>query len=70
MSHLPLTQQELTSLEIKAEYGDLDYLTVSKRQVRILASLYYIMNKNKTDDYYYSNVDMIRDLIETIFEKR
>jgi hypothetical protein len=28
------------------------------------------MNKDKTYDYFYSNVDMIRDLIEAIFEKR
>jgi hypothetical protein len=70
MSHLPLTQKELLTLGDTAEYGDLDHTTASKRHVRILTSLYYITNKDKNYDHYYSNVDMIRDLIERIFEKR
>lgn len=71
MSHLPLTQEELLTLGDTAEYGDLDHTTASKRHVRILTSLHFVLGSNEENySVPYANIDTIRNLIERFFGKK
>jgi hypothetical protein len=71
MSKRPLTQQELLALSEQAEYGGLDHTTASKRHVRILTSLHFVLDGNQDDhSTLYANLETIQTLIERFFGKR
>ncbi len=71
MSFIPLSQKELQELLERAESGELDHATISKRQVRILASLHFVLAQNDEEALVpYSNIFAIIQLIEHSFQKR
>ena len=70
MSARYLSQQELKTLQEKATYGDLDHTTLSKRHVRILLSLHFVLSTNKDMiSLPYASLSVIINLIERFFGK-
>jgi hypothetical protein len=71
MSKKFLSPEELYQMGQRAEFGELDYFNVSKRHLRILAALHYVVYEgNGVYRTYYANLQAIEDLIEKLFGKR
>lgn len=71
MSEKILTNDELRDLHEKAEWGELDHSTASKRHVRIMASLHFILGSNEEDySVPYASMETILKIIECFFGKK
>lgn len=71
MSERLLTPWQLEALRDHAEFGDLTSKTTSKRQARILTSLYSVQRNGRgTHEIHYCNIETIIDLIEVFFDKK
>jgi len=70
MSAPYLSQRELVAIEREAEFGDLDHTTLSKRHVRILLSLHFVLSTNEDMiSLPYAALSVIVSLIERFFGK-
>ncbi len=71
MSTRYLTPWQLEAIKENAEFGELDHTTVSKRHVRILTSLHFVLSRN--DDLCtlpYASLQTIQNLVERFFGKK